>query len=101
MSPMVVRSGGTSAFSRHSDRVALGLYAGLRERGMRLPGAVAVIGFDNQAVTPAHLRPPLSTVALPHYELGAAGVRTLLGLESPSSGARQLVACPSIPRESV
>ncbi|HAP91007.1 MAG TPA: LacI family transcriptional regulator, partial [Arthrobacter bacterium] len=38
-------------------------------------------GFDNQEVIAAHLRPPLSTVSLPHYELGAAGVRMLLGLE--------------------
>lgn len=96
----VVASGATAVFC-HNDRVAMGLYDGLRERGLRIPDDIAVIGFDNQDVIAAHLRPPLSTVALPHYELGAAGVRTLLGLESPATGARQLIACPSIPRESV
>ena len=59
------------------------------------------MGFDNQDVIAAHLRPPLSAVALPHYELGAAGVRTLLGLESPATGARHLVACPPVLRESL
>jgi len=96
----VVDSGATAVFC-HNDRVAMGLYDGLRERGLRIPGDMAVMGFDNQDVIAAHLRPPLSTVALPHYELGAAGVRTLLGLDAPTSGARQLVSCPSVPRESL
>lgn len=96
----VVASGATAVFC-HNDRVAMGLYDGLRDRGLRIPDDVAVMGFDNQDVIAAHLRPPLSTVALPHYELGAAGVRTLLGLEAPASGARQLVACPPVLRESM
>jgi LacI family transcriptional regulator len=45
------------------------------------------------------MRPPLSTVALPHYELGAAGVRVLLGLEGDVETVR--VACPPVRRQSV
>lgn len=85
----------------HNDRVAMGLYDGLRERGLRIPDDVAVMGFDNQDVIAAHLRPPLSTVALPHYGLGAAGVRVLLGLEPSVPGDSHLIACPPIKRESV
>lgn len=96
----VVDSGATGVFC-HNDRVAMGLYDGLRERGVRIPEDIAVIGFDNQDVIAAHLRPPLSTVALPHYELGAAGVRTLLGLEAPPVGGRRLIDCPSVPRQSL
>ncbi|SDO99167.1 LacI family transcriptional regulator [Microbacterium sp. ru370.1] len=96
----VLASGATGVFC-HNDRVAMGLYDGLRDRGLRIPDDMAVMGFDNQDVIAAHLRPPLSTVALPHYELGAAGVRTLLGLDAPAVGARQLISCPSVPRESL
>ncbi|HEY3406917.1 MAG TPA: hypothetical protein VGK53_01960, partial [Propionicimonas sp.] len=57
--------------------------------------------FDNQEVIAAHLRPPLSTVALPHYELGAAGVRVLLGIDrAPQQDALRL-ECPAVVRESV
>lgn len=96
--PDVLASGATAVFC-HNDRVAMGLYDGLREHGLRIPTDMAVVGFDNQDVIAAHLRPPLSTVALPHYELGAAGVRVLLGLEGEVGTLR--VACPPIRRESV
>lgn len=88
-----------SAVFCHNDRVAMGLYDGLREHGMRIPDDIAVMGFDNQDVIAAHLRPPLSTVALPHYELGAAGVRLLLGTDPPADV--QLIACPTIRRQSI
>jgi LacI family transcriptional regulator len=85
----------------HNDRVAMGLYDGLRERGVRVPDDLAVVGFDNQEVIAAHLRPPLTTVALPHYELGVAGVRVLLGLESADEGGRLSLSCPPVMRGSI
>lgn len=85
----------------HNDRVAMGLYDGVRERGLAIPRDVAIVGFDNQEVIAAHLRPPLSTVALPHYELGAAGVRVLLGLEQAQVDGPLLVSCPPVVRASV
>ncbi|MEV4737457.1 MULTISPECIES: LacI family DNA-binding transcriptional regulator [unclassified Microbacterium] len=96
----IVESGATAVFC-HNDRVAMGVYDGLRERNLRIPEDVAVMGFDNQDVIAAHLRPTLSTVALPHYELGASGVRVLLGLEKPADDRPTLVTCPPVRRRSV
>ena len=90
-----------TAFFCHNDRVDMGLYDGLRERGLSIPSDVAVVGFDNQQVIAAPLRPPLTTVALPHYELGAAGVRMKLGLEAAPEGGRLEVACPPVLRSSI
>ena len=84
----------------YNDRMAMGLYDGLREHGLAIPEDMAVVGFDNQEVIAAHLRPPLSTVALPHYELGAAGVRMLLGLDAAVDGAAK-IQCPAVERTSV
>lgn len=98
--PQIIGSGATAVFC-HNDRVAMGVYDGLREHDMRIPKDVAVIGFDNQDVIAAHLRPTLSTVALPHYELGAIGVRTLLGLDRPTDDTPTLITCPPIRRRSV
>src|SRR5699024_2143139 len=96
----VLESGATAAFC-HNDRMAMGVYDALRERGMWIPEDLSVVGFDNQEVIAGHLRPPLSTVALPHYEMGAAGVRVLLGDQAlePSSFLR--IACPPILRASI
>lgn len=85
----------------HNDRIAMGLYDGLRERGVSVPRDLAVVGFDNQEVIAAHLRPPLSTVPLPHYELGVLGVRVLLGLDTTSANGRRTITCPPVPRESI
>ena len=74
---------------------------GLREHGLSIPDDIAVVGFDNQEVIAAHLRPPLSTVSLPHYELGAAGVRMLLGLEEAQATAPIKIHCPTVERNSV
>jgi len=53
-----------------TDHSAMGAYEALKERGLRIPADIAVVGFDNQELISAYLRPPLSTVALPHYEMG-------------------------------
>ncbi|QOR69320.1 LacI family DNA-binding transcriptional regulator [Ruania alkalisoli] len=95
-----VLASGATAVCCHNDRVAMGLYDGLRERGLRIPADLSVVGFDNQEIIAAHLRPGLSTVALPHYELGVAGVRALLD-GGPEASDRLTIACPPVVRESV
>nr|WP_155848652.1 LacI family DNA-binding transcriptional regulator [Arthrobacter sp. 35W] len=92
---------GVTAVYCYNDRMAMGLYDGLRENGLSIPGDMAVVGFDNQEVIAAHLRPPLSTVSLPHYELGAAGVRMLLGLDESPADTAVKVHCPPVERSSV
>lgn len=97
--PAVLASGATAVFC-HNDRVAMGVYDGLRDRGLRVPDDLAVVGFDNQEVISAHLRPGLSTVQLPHYELGVESVRLLLGDVEADAGPREL-ACPVVTRSSI
>ncbi|PVG84806.1 LacI family transcriptional regulator [Nocardioides gansuensis] len=87
----------------YNDRVAMGLYDALRERGLRVPTDMAVVGFDNQEIISGHLRPPLTTVALPHYEIGVRAVQVLLGIDTgePPGLLRHVIECPIIIRESV
>jgi DNA-binding LacI/PurR family transcriptional regulator len=60
-----------------SDVVAIGAIAGLREAGLSVPGDVSVVGFDAIPLT-AYLNPPLTTIALPAYDLGLAAGRAIL-----------------------
>ncbi|MDP9219413.1 MAG: LacI family DNA-binding transcriptional regulator [Actinomycetota bacterium] len=86
----------------YNDRVAMGLYDRLKEAGLTIPDDMAVVGFDDQEVIAAHLRPALTSIALPHYDIGALGVRTLLdrtGAASLTPGV-QRVSCPPVVRES-
>ena len=87
----------------YNDRVAMGLYDRVKEAGLSIPGDLAVVGFDDQEVIAPHLRPALTSIALPHYDLGALGVRTLLDRmgERLIEPGVQRVMCPPVVRESV
>ncbi len=86
-----------------NDRMAMGAYDAIKERGLTIPGDIAVIGFDNQELIAAYLRPKLTTVALPFEQMGALGVRTLAALTAgqPIAADQQLVDCPLLERSSV
>ncbi|MGO4146411.1 LacI family DNA-binding transcriptional regulator [Paenarthrobacter sp. YAF11_1] len=86
-----------------NDRMAMGAYDAIKERGLTIPGDIAVIGFDNQELIAAYLRPKLTTVALPFEKMGALGVQTLAALTAgqPIIADQQLVGCPLLERSSV
>ena len=61
-----------------SDLIAIGAIRALQERGVAVPGSVAVVGFDD--IPAASLStPPLTTVAQDPGEAGRLLVSTLLG----------------------
>ncbi|WOH20582.1 LacI family DNA-binding transcriptional regulator [Paenarthrobacter sp. GOM3] len=86
-----------------NDRMAMGAYDAIKERGLTIPADIAVIGFDNQELIAAYLRPKLTTVALPFEKMGALGVQTLAALTAgqPILADQQLVDCPLLERSSV
>ncbi|GAA4412250.1 LacI family DNA-binding transcriptional regulator [Actinokineospora soli] len=82
-----------------TDRMAMGAYDAVRERGLRVPQDIGVVGYDNQEIIAAYLRPPLTTVALPFDEMGAAAVAMLTDPDGP--GAGRTIGCPLVERASV
>lgn len=75
-----------------TDRMAMGAYDYLKEAGRRIPEDVAVVGFDNQLLIASQVRPPLTTVALPHYEMGKRAVQ--LALTEPENAAPRQTVLP-------
>jgi LacI family transcriptional regulator len=61
-----------------SDQIARGAVDALRDRGVRVPDDIAVVGFDNWEIIAGATRPPLTTVDMNLHELGRqAGLRLL------------------------
>lgn len=90
----------------YNDRMAMGAYDALRKLNLSIPDDVAIIGFDNQEIIAAYLYPPLTTMQLPHYEMGKWAVNTLLQLinnpdEKQFSPVQVMLPCPLVERESV
>jgi LacI family transcriptional regulator len=83
--------------------MAMGAYDAIKERGLSIPGDVAVVGFDDQEVIAGYLRPGLTTVALPFEEMGARAVQLLGGqaTEQSTASASVTVDCPLVERSSV
>lgn len=71
-----------------NDALAVGVYHALQEAGLNVPRDVSVIGFDGGAYVNT-VMPQLTSVALPHEQLGREAVRILLN--SPNDpGVRRL-----------
>ena len=89
-----------------NDRMAMGAYDALRKLELMIPDDVAVLGFDNQQLIAAELYPGLTTMGLPHYEMGQWALQYLLDLiEHPEkrkaeAPVQHMIECPLIVRDS-
>ncbi|MFT2213922.1 LacI family DNA-binding transcriptional regulator [Rhizobium giardinii] len=63
-----------------NDQIARGVIDALRERGVRVPQDVSVIGFDNWEIVAGQTRPPLTTIDMNLKELGRQAGLTVLSL---------------------
>jgi LacI family transcriptional regulator len=74
-----------------NDLLALGCYDALAERGLRCPGDVSVVGFNDIPFID-RFSPPMTSVRIPHYEIGAQAARLLLEeLREPGRYPRSIV----------
>jgi LacI family transcriptional regulator len=89
-----------------NDRIAVGAYQALEDFRLKIPGDVSVVSFDDHPIA-GWIRPKLTTIALPHYELGRKAVEVLLteinrDEENPApQGETYRVAMPVRERDSV
>ena len=81
-----------------NDLMAIGCYDVLKENGIRVGSDIAVLGYDDQEVA-EHLFPTLSTVLLPHREMGTWTVQRLVK-DDEINGFQKRLKCPVILRES-
>ncbi|WP_051467902.1 LacI family DNA-binding transcriptional regulator [Actinomadura oligospora] len=68
---------GCTAICCGNDIMALGAIRAVRQRGLRVPEDVSVVGFDDSPLT-AYLDPPLTTIRQSVREMALAAVSTVL-----------------------
>jgi LacI family transcriptional regulator len=85
-----------TAVAAANDLLALGCYDVLAERGLRCPEDISVVGFNDMPFA-ARFQPPLTTIHIPHYEIGkAAGELMLERLQDAESPPREVRLEPSL-----
>jgi LacI family transcriptional regulator len=89
-----------------NDRLAMGAYRAARKRGLAIPDDVSVVGYDNHEVIAPWLEPALTTVQLPHLEMGRAALEHLLAMidgrvDRGAPPPQVRLPCPLVVRDSV
>ena len=78
-SRLLARSPAPTAAFCFSDQMALGVLAGCRDLGIRVPEDFSIVGFDDLAWS-RYLSPPLTTISQPMREIGVRTVNLLLAI---------------------
>ncbi|MFC1440659.1 LacI family DNA-binding transcriptional regulator [Streptacidiphilus sp. N1-10] len=82
---------GTTAVLAGNDLIALGALAELAARGRRCPRDLSVVGFNDMPFAD-RFQPPLTTVRVPHHEMGVQAAQLLVDLlTGPQTIARTVV----------
>jgi LacI family transcriptional regulator len=73
-----------------NDLIALGALTTLGAHGLRCPDDLSMIGFNDMPFL-EYMDPPLTTVRVPHYDLGSEAARLLLErLAEPDAEVRSV-----------
>jgi LacI family transcriptional regulator len=74
-----------TAIAAANDMLAVGCYAALDECGLSCPEDISVVGFNDMPFID-RLRPPLTTIRFPHYQVGTEAAQLLLERIAEHSG---------------
>ena len=85
-----------------NDTVATQVYYAAAHLGLQVPEDLSIIGFDDQKLISENLRPSLTTVALPYFDIGRIAVETMRDTKKHDGNwaPKILVPCPVVERES-
>ena len=76
--------------------MALEILSGLKERGLKVPADIAVMGVDNLNVTEI-TDPPLTTIDIQNYEMGIRSAEIILKkLQEPGAKHEQIILSPKL-----
>jgi LacI family transcriptional regulator len=85
-----------TAVAAANDLLALGCLDTFTERDVDCPAEVSVVGFNDMPFA-ARFQPPLTTIHIPHYEIGSAAAELMLErLQGPDGEPRHIRLEPTL-----
>ncbi|MEK4521354.1 catabolite control protein A [Psychrobacillus sp. FSL W7-1493] len=82
-----------TAFFAGSDELAIGLIHGAQDSGLNVPNDIEIISFENSKLA-RMVRPQLTSVVLPLYDIGAVSMRLLTKFMNKEKIEEQNVVLP-------
>jgi LacI family transcriptional regulator len=93
---LVAGSAWPTAIVAGNDLMALGCYDVFAAQGIDCPGDISIVGFNDMPFS-ERFNPPLTTVGIPQYEIGAGAAELLLErLQDPAAAAREITLAPHL-----
>jgi LacI family transcriptional regulator len=90
------RGNAGTAVAAANDMLAVGCFAALDEAGLSCPADLSVVGFNDMPFID-RLRPPLTTIRFPHYQVGTEAAQLLLErLSGKDAPVRILYLAPEL-----
>ncbi|MFV0322160.1 MAG: LacI family DNA-binding transcriptional regulator [Alphaproteobacteria bacterium] len=89
------------AFIVANDKMALQIWEAASKLNLKVGKDFAVIGYDDFTPITQNVYPQLTTMRLPHYELGEAAANLFLDQTKNTAQQHVLVPCPLVERASV
>lgn len=77
-----------------NDEIALGAMRRLHEAGLRIPDDLSIIGLDDQEFS-ALLVPALTTVRIPHQQMGILAIQTIIRRAGHTGEPPQVTVLPT------
>jgi LacI family transcriptional regulator len=102
MALLQLRTPPTAIFCAN-DLMAMGAMEAARDLGRAVPADVSIVGYNDIELS-RHLRPPLTTLRVPNYDLGRRAVELLVDaalLDRPHRATITKLECPLIERGTV
>lgn len=103
-SALLEAPGRPTALFCFNDRMAMGAYQAAADQNLRIPHDLSIVGYDNQVLLAASLRPGLTSIELPHYKMGEWAVTKLIDTITRTGKAQPeqiTMPCPIVRRGSV
>lgn len=100
---LLTRSGRPTGLFCFNDQMAAGAAMAARELDLRIPDGLSMVGFDNLELVAPFIDPPLTTMQLPHYEMGVWAIEQLINRIDGEdfSVFHHRMHCPLVERASV
>jgi LacI family transcriptional regulator len=93
---LLARGHAPTAVVAANDLIALGVIEAAKERGLRCPRDISVIGFNDMPFADK-FTPPLTTVRIPEYEIGRRAAQLLRSrIDDPEQQAETVLIAPEL-----
>ncbi len=93
---ILAAGGDCTAVAAANDMLAVGCYQALDQAGLSCPADLSVVGFNDMPFIDM-LRPPLTTIAFPHYQVGTEAAQLLIeNLNGDGSRVKVLYLAPEL-----